>query len=252
VPSDRDRVVADPALLTAARARYTGRAPLVDVLWWLEHPGEPTPEGRPDPAVGLESRRRALYRPGAGGDDRLLDDEAAAARDAEDARAAVAAALAGRRPAARLLRPSRRPVRLLVAAGVAGLLLGGAAGALLVRPPGRPAALAVFDRAQREEDRPPASAPLPDGIDPASLRLLGSSSESGTAVYAARARDGRVCLVAVVLALEFRSTCTSVDAFRVDGLRLAYDARIDPADLSGAVRVQEIAATWSPSGPLRF
>jgi hypothetical protein len=110
----------------------------------------------------------------------------------------------------------------------------------------------VFDRAQRPDDRPPASAPLPDGIAASSLRLLGSSSASGTEVFAARARDGRVCLVAVVLALEFHSTCTTESAFALDGLRLAYDARVDPADLSGAVRIQEITATWSPAGAVRF
>jgi hypothetical protein len=138
---------------------------------------------------------------------------------------------------------------LVLAALVVGALSGYTAGRF-VRP-GAPA-LEVFDRAQREADRPPSTAPLPSGIRRSTLREVGSAATSGTVVYAAKARDGRICAIAVVLAADYVATCSSPTAFAEAGLTLAYEAIIDPTDDSGLITTQQISLTWSPDGSVRF
>jgi hypothetical protein len=257
VPSDWERVAGDPALLAALRRRYTGSGDVLDRLWWLEHPGATAPSGAEDPAAALERTRRGLYRPGADpqGSQRLARAEEAVAAD----RAAVTRALEevdAERPADRssaVARVPRASRALLAGAVAAALLLGAAAGFAAGRfvRPGAPA-LQVFDRAQREADRPPSSARLPDTVRRSSLREVGSASSSGTVLYAARATDGRVCLVAVVLAADAVLTCSTDTAFAEAGLSLGFEALIDPTDDSGTIRTQQISVVWRPDGAVRF
>jgi hypothetical protein len=259
VPSDWERVVDDPALLAAARLRYTGSGDVLDQLWWIEHPGAASPGGAADPAVRLLRDRQDLYRPG--GDPRRADalrrEESSIAADRDAARQALAESIAAgdRQPAgaARGSVPGAAR-RTLAGAVVAALVIGGAAGFAAARfsAAGRPAAVAVFDRRQTPDDRPPGTAPLPSNAVRPSLRHLATSSTTGAALYAARSRDGGICLVVVVRALEYRETCTSDAAFALSGLSMTFAAAVDPTDDSGIVRDREISPTWTPEGEVRF
>jgi hypothetical protein len=258
VPSDWERVAGDPALLAALRRRYAGSGDAMDRLWWLEHPGEPTPEGSEDPAAALDRARRELYRPGAAPQDagRLQAAEAAIAED----RDAVVRALRSldADPPARQRTGSpgaaRRRSRGVVAGAVAtALVLGAATGFAIGRfvHPDAPA-LQVFHRSQREADRPPSATHLPASIRRSSLREVGSASSSGTVLYGARATDGRVCLIAVVLVADTLVTCSTDTAFADGGLSLGFQALVDPVDDSNVIRMQQITVVWRPDGAIRF
>lgn len=259
VPSEWERVAADPALLSAVRARYAGSGDVLDQLWWLEHPGDASPGGALDPAVRLERDRQARYRPGAApvDTDAVHRDEAAVADDRAAARQALVEAAAELPRPVAAAPPGRAggvAVRTVAGALVAALAVGAVAGFAIghvigVRPA---AALAVFDRAQRQDDRPPGTAPLPSITVRSSLRRLGSSATTGVEVYAMRSRDGRVCMVAVVHAVRYLETCATDAAFDVDGLSMRFEAAVDPIDDSGVSADQEIEPTWSPDGSLRF
>jgi hypothetical protein len=259
VPSDRERVDADASLLAAARRRYAGRGDVADQLWWLEHPGTRSPSGADDPAPALEAARAQLYRPGGSSADpeALRSELAAVTADREAARAALREAEEeAERSASAPDRPSRlaSPARLLIGVALAALLAGAGVG-LAVGRFGRapsPAALARFDAGQRTADRPPSTAVLPTFVTPSSFRLLGSSSSTGVFAYGARAPDGRVCVIAVVLAQASYAACTSEAAFAVSGLELSLRANADPTDDSGAVSPVEISPRWSPDGAFTF
>lgn len=259
MPSDWERVAADPALLAALRRNDAGPGDPLDRLWWAEHPGEPTPAGLPDPAAAVETARRALFRPGAspGAADEVARASIAAEEGLLAARRALAAADAEMRarPAPGVgPGPSGGVRRLLVGPVVAALLIGAAAGfaggRFTARP--APAALAVFDRAQQADDLPPSIAVIPSAVLRRSTRLLGSSSPSGTSMYAARTADGRVCMLAVVLARYAAGSCTTDAAFTEAGLSLTFPASVDPQDDSGPAAPQELTPRWSPAGGLTF
>ncbi|GAA4755541.1 hypothetical protein GCM10025783_30900 [Amnibacterium soli] len=259
MPSDWERVAADPRLLAALRRRAAGPTDPLDRLWWAEHPGAPTPQGLPDPALRTEDARRALYRKGA------ARSEAVEAERAADAAAASLRALRRDLAAAEeevrgadggggtraAVRPARR---VLIGAVVAAVLIGAAAGWAAGRfgAPPHAAALTVFDRAQRADDRFPTAAEPPRAVDPGSTRFIGSSSASGTSVYAARASGDRVCLLAVVLAQHVVGSCTTEGAFAEAGLELSFPTSIDPQDDSGPAPPQELTPHWTPDGRLTF
>lgn len=254
--ADPQHVATDPGLLAAVQARYRGRGDVADQLWWLAHPGSTAPSGRPDPLVALEAARTALYRPGGGAPDPegLLRELSAADADREAARIALQEADTAT-PAPVSPAPRRRAgagiiAGVAAAALVVGLAIGLAAGLLAHARP--PAALGVFDVPQQPRDVPPYVAKLPAGVPPSSLRLLGSSSTTGAFAYAARTRDGRVCLVVVVLAASATSTCASEPAFAASGLSLSLFANVDPEDDSGFVQPREIDPTWTPDGRFSF
>jgi hypothetical protein len=115
-----------------------------------------------------------------------------------------------------------------------------------------PPALAVFDRAQRTDDLPPSVADVPRSVTRASMRYLASSTTTGVAVYAARTKDRRVCLIAIVLAARFTATCATEDGFAASGLSLAVQATVDPQNDSGFAALQEVDPTWSPTGRITF
>jgi hypothetical protein len=259
MPSDWERVGADPALLAALRRHHAGAGDPLDQLWWVEHPGERTPAGLADPAREVESARRALFQrdadPGAAAEvERAATTADADRRSALLALAAADAERASAPPAAAGPRAGRPARRVLAGAAVAPLVIGAgagyAAGRFLHGP--APAAFAVFDRAQRADDRPPSIADLPDAVVRASTRLLGSSTASGTALYAARTRDDRVCLLAVVLAERVIGSCASDAAFADSGLSLTFPTTVDPTDDSGVPPPQELSPEWSPEGRLTF
>ena len=258
VPSDQERVDADASLLAAVRRRYTGRGDVADQLWWLDHPGTRGPSGAEDPAPALEATRTELYRPGGSTADpeALRTELAAIAADREAARTALREAEA-ERPAPRSgIAPGRRSRRVPLVAGVAvaALLVGAGAGLAVgrfSRAPA-PAALARLDAGQRAADRPPSTAALPTFIVRSSYRLLGSSPSTGAFAYGARATDGRVCVVAVVLAQDAYAACTSEAAFAVAGLELSLHANADPTDDSGTVHPVEITPRWSTDGGFSF
>jgi hypothetical protein len=258
VPSDRERVGVDASLLAAVRRRYTGRGDVADQLWWLDHPGTRAPSGAEDPAPALDAARAELYRPGGStaDPDALRSELAATAADREAARAALRQAEAERPAPSSGIAPADRPRRMPLLAGVAvaALLVGAGAGLAVgrfSRAPA-PAALARFDSGQRAADRPPSSAVLPTFVVRSSYRLLGSSPSTGAFAYGARTADGRVCVIAVVLAQPSYATCTSEAAFAVAGLELSLHANADPTDDSGTVHPVEIDPRWSADGGFSF
>jgi hypothetical protein len=259
VPSDWERVAADPELLAALRRHDAGPDDPLDRLWWAEHPGEPTPAGLPDPSRGIEEARRALYRPDASPSaadevERAREADADSVRSVRRALAAADLEVLGVAPSARSsvgARPARRTILgAVVAAVLIGAAGGWAAGRFTAGPPS--SAPTVFARAQQPDDRPPAIAELPHAVVPASTRLLGSSSASGTSMYAARTVDDRVCLLAVVLARYVVGSCTTASGFARAGLSLTFPTTVDPQDDSGPAAPQQLSPTWSPEGDLTF
>ena len=280
MPSDWERVAADAALLDRVRRAYTGEGDAADHLWWLEHPGEPGPSGSPDPVEQLHRARAELYRPDPPGTaservaalERRIETDRAAVRAAlgvavrqapAPAPAAAAAAEPGPTgpsaraalaPAPRAPAGVRRPLRYRVAGAlVVALLAGGVLGALIARGTGAPsaAALSVFATRQHEDDRTGDGA-LPRFVVPGSTRLLGTSTTTGLRAFAARTRDGDVCLLGVVLESRFLASCTSREGFAAGGLRLVLQAEVDPEDDSGVIRPRQIEPTWSPDGTFAF
>ena len=258
VPSDRERVDVDAPLLAAARRRYAGRGDVADQLWWLDHPGTLAPSGVHDPVPALEAARAELYRPGGSAADpaALQRELAAAAADREAARTALREARAERPARTPDTGPVRRsrPARLVVGVAIAALLIGAGSG-LAVGRFGRsptPVALDRFQERQRPGDLPQSTAVLPTLVVRSTYRLLGSSPTTGTFAYAAKAKDGRVCIVAVVLAQASYAACSSTAAFAVSGLTLSLHANADPTDDSGFVHPVEISPTWSPDGTFSF
>jgi hypothetical protein len=258
VPTDEERVAADPALLAEARRRFAGRGDLRDHLWWLAHPGEPTPEGLADPAAAVAEARLDLYRRHGGDRHAAVAEAAAVEQDRALARRAVAETLATAPPvtAPAPVGTRRRGTRAagpLVAAVVAALVLGAIAGALVTRatavPPGGPPA--ALSAPQRDADLIEAAA-RPAFVDPHSTRLLRTLSTTGTRLYGARDRDGELCLVAVVLGSRSASTCTPEAAFRRDGLRIAVQATADPVDDAGTTPGVDLQAWWTPRGVVRL
>lgn len=255
VPSDWERVAADPALLTALRRRYPGSGDPLDHLWWTEHPGEPTPEGVEDPRAVLDRSRRDLYRPGAGPQDadRLAAAHEAITADREAAARALRSVDAVQLRAAPPAADRPRLRGLLAGLVLTALAVGAAGGFAAGRFVHQPApALKVFDRAQRGSDRPPPSAPLPSAVLRSSLREVGSAATSGSVVYGARTGDGRVCAVVVIAAVDYVATCSSPSAFADSGLTVAYQAIVDPTTDSERITRQRITLTWTPDGPVRF
>ena len=287
VPSDWERVAADAALLDRVRRAYTGEGDAADHLWWLDHPGEPGPSGSPDPAEQLHRARVELYRPDPPGTaskrvaalERRIETDRAAVRAAldvavrQDAAPAPAAvpvpvpvpvasepgptgppARAALAPAPHAAADLRRSPRYRVAGAlVVALLAGGVLGALIARGTGAPsaAALSVFATRQQEEDRT-GDRVLPRFVEPGSTRLLGTSTTTGLRAFAARTRDGDVCLLGVVLESRFLASCTSREGFAAGGLRLVLQAEVDPEDDSGVIRPRQIEPTWSPEGTFAF
>jgi hypothetical protein len=256
VPTDRARIDADASLLAAARRRYTGRGDLADHLWWLEHPGTRGPSGAEDPAPALDAARAGLYRPGGAAVDpeALRNELDALTADREAARSAVREAEAERSAPTPGLGRRSHPVRLVVGVALAALLIGAGAG-LAVGRFGRaptPAALGRFDVGQRQGDLPSSTAVLPTFVVRSSFRLLGASPSTGAFVYGATARDGRVCIIAVVLAESSYAACTSEAGFAVGGLGLSLHANADPTNDSGIAQPVEISPRWSPDGGFAF
>lgn len=257
--SDWERVGADAPLLAALRRHHAGSGDPLDQLWWAEHPGEPTPSGTPDPADAVEAARRSLFQRDAG-TGAAADVERAASAVATDREAARVALAAAEQERARSTTPplpprSRRPTRIVLAgAVVAALLVGGGVGFTTGRfaRATAPQALGVFHRAQRADDRPPSVADVPTFITRSTLRYLDSSTTTGVAVYAARTRDERICLIAIVLAARFTATCTTDEGFAASGLSLAIQAAVDPQNDAGFAELQEVHPTWSPAGRVTF
>lgn len=258
VPPDQERVEVDAALLAATRRRYAGRGDVEDQLWWLAHPGTRAPSGAEDPVPALEAARAGLYRPGASPTDSaaLLRELAAVSADRDAARTALHDAEAEREAQAPGAPNAVRshPVRMLLGVAIAALLIGGASGFAVGRFGRAPApvALARFAVRQQAADVPPSTAMLPASVIPSTYRLLGTSSSTGTFAYAAKAADGRVCLVAVLLAQAAYTSCTSEAGFAVAGLALSLHADTDPTDDSGVGKPVEIDPHWGPDGAFGF
>ena len=256
-----ERLVGDPALLADARRRYRGTGDLLDQLWWAEHPGEPTPAGRPDPSSTTESLRRDLYRPG--GAERasgtIAERLAATQVDRELGAEAFAAAEADAASRPGEPRPghaaARRSVPLLAAVvgAAAGVLLGIGVGVGVGDPARRPSAdvtaqaYGELSRTQRPIDLVDRAL-IPSFVRPSSVRLLRSYSSVGTQVYGARTTGGRVCLIAVVLASDPAASCTTRAAFAAAGLSLVVRARADPEDDSGHSPADELELLWQDDG----
>jgi hypothetical protein len=205
-----------------------------------------------DPEL-LESLRRAVYRAGASAADleRLGAERARLdAVPSADPRDAVAEPVAEPdRP-----RPARaRHARLLVTALLAtlALLLGAALGSLVRAPDRSPdapaAALAVFGRAPEARDDAVAAARVlvPTG---AAVRHLRSFSTVGVVVSGMRTRDGRICLLVVVLGADASAACVTERGFRTGGVAWSGSASADPVDDSGRRPTAVIEVRWRPTG----
>ncbi len=66
-----ERASADMAYRARVAAAYDGRRDVLDALWWLEHPDEATPSGRPSPYDEVRRLRAAVY--GVDADPRAID-----------------------------------------------------------------------------------------------------------------------------------------------------------------------------------
>lgn len=258
MPSDRERVADDPDLLADARRRYRGSGDLRDHLWWLDHPGEPTPEGVEDPAIAIERQARERFRPGGAlvDPERLREQEEQLASDRAAADAAVGETVAAIPVSggARAARRSRRPsVGAVVAMVVIALLVGGGAGAVAVRAQlaaaQRAPALAVFDREQRAADRPTTD-DLDLLLDRSSTRLLRSYSAIGLVAYGVRTPTGGLCLLVVVLGTQPTASCTNPAGFAQAGLTWIGTASADPVDDGGTRPVAQLRLVWMPAGTI--
>jgi hypothetical protein len=201
----------------------------------------------------LESLRRAVYRAGASAGDRerLRAEQARLdAAPSADPRDAVAepAAERDRRPPA-----GGRHASILVTALLAtlALLLGAAIGSL-ARAPDRTsvapaAALAVFQRAPEARDDAVAAARdlVPAG---AAVRHLRSFSTVGVVVSGVRTRDGRICLLVVVLGADASAACVTERGFLAGGVAWSGSASADPVDDSGRRPTAAIEVRWRPTG----
>lgn len=254
-----DEVERDPRLAAEVRARYTGGGDALDHLWWLEHPGRPTPAGVADPAEDLEAARRALYRADASGDPAAVQAaESRHRRDADLARAALEGALADRRAAVAsgdgrtAPTGSRRPRALVpLLAAVAGIAVGASvaawAAAQQAPVPDR-RALAVFTDAQRPETDLADAAAAPPFLVRRTLRRLHDWTSIGTSAYAARDDRGAVCLLVVVLGSRASTACTSERAFALGGLKVLTTATADPVDDAGTTPSEDLEIAWAPDG----
>jgi hypothetical protein len=267
MPSDWDRVTADAALLAEVRRRYRGAGDVLDQLWWIQHPGETAPSGRTDPEEALTAARRALYRPGVRPEEALaaMTDASRWIEDRALAKLAVLDAVSARRtpdpaPAPASVpgppRRSRRRVSLLLAGAAAVAILAGALIGRTTATGGGPAApaghaLEVLASPQRPDDRLALDL-RPRFVEPASTRLLAQYGTIGTAVYAARATGGEVCLLAVVLGTRIAGSCTTEAAFGSAGLLVAFQASADPVDDSGRLPQDDLRVRWSADGALRI
>ncbi|MDF2444596.1 MAG: hypothetical protein JWR01_2799, partial [Subtercola sp.] len=54
-------LLGDPEARAALASAYDGAHDVLDAVWWSEHPMEPTPGGRPDPAVDLQRLKTRAY-----------------------------------------------------------------------------------------------------------------------------------------------------------------------------------------------
>jgi hypothetical protein len=55
------QAIDDPAFLEAVGAAYRGRLAVLDALWWLAHPDDPAPDGRPAPSATLRALQRRAF-----------------------------------------------------------------------------------------------------------------------------------------------------------------------------------------------
>jgi hypothetical protein len=264
MPSDWERLSDDAALLAEVRRRYRGRGDPADQLWWTSHPGEDGPSGAPDPMIGLDADRVDLYRRGATGEqvDALTDQRVLLDEDRRLAQEALQEAIAARGPA----RPGTRPIGGSARAGsgaartvvtllagmsllAAGFVLGRSAGASAPQPTPTARAYRVLERPQETPDRIPATV-RPRFVRASSTRLLATYGSIGTEVYGARADDGRLCLLVVVLGAKPTGTCTTESGFTTAGLFVAFTAGADPVNDSGLRPSDQIGLLWMADGTL--
>ncbi|MDH2443261.1 hypothetical protein QDR37_04805 [Amnibacterium sp. CER49] len=255
----------DPAVLAEVRRRYRGRGDAADQLWWPSHPGQDGPSGAPDPAAALHAARANLYRRGATREQAaaLTAEQELLSADRRLAHEALLEALEARgRPSARdggsggSARAASRPTRmaLTVLAGISLLAAGYLVGRAAERP--APPAVASTARAYRVLERP-QEAPdrIPDTVRPrfvrsASTRLLATYGSIGTEVFGARADDGRLCLLVIVLGAKPTGTCTTESGFSAAGLFVEFAAGADPVNDSGLRPSDQIGLLWLADGTL--
>jgi len=120
------------------------------------------------------------------------------------------------------------------------------------------APVGVFDRAQEAWDIPDLVLPL--AFDVASLRSLNHHPpESGyqppAKMYAARMTSNLMCLVAVISADDYVSTCTLERNFPITGLRVYWKAPMETMPIEGGDTLSlptDQHAVWSPDGSLMY
>ena len=98
-----EQAIHDPSFLAAVDAAHRGRWAALDALWWLDHPADATPGGRPSPEAELRVLQRRLFAEDgdAAGDHAVAQAVHERERQIEAERAAIEQALA----AVRLGRP---------------------------------------------------------------------------------------------------------------------------------------------------
>lgn len=122
---------------------------------------------------------------------------------------------------------------------------------------GKLAPVGVFDRPQEAWDIPGFAMPLV--FDVASFRNLNHLPESTfqppAQIYAARMTSNMMCLVAVISADDYVSTCTLERDFPITGLRVYWKAPMETMPMEGGDPVSlatDQHAVWSADGSLMY
>jgi hypothetical protein len=116
----------------------------------------------------------------------------------------------------------------------------------------------VFERAQETWDIPDLA--LPPIFDAASFRSLNhhppeSTYQPPAKIYAARMTSNLMCLVAVISADDYVSTCTLERNFPITGLRVYWKAPMETMPIEGGDPVSMATdqhAVWSTDGSLMW
>lgn len=272
---DVDLVSSNPDLLSEFVRRYDGTNNPLDALWWMNHPMETAPSGRPSPLKQVRALEAIVY--GQPSPTRLAATERhrglVEAIEAEGVRtrAAIDAVLAaerqGRSEAAYQAHlPISGDVRVpkldgptwglsrkklatgVLAVAVVGALLGIALGSQIPKSAvDATGALAIFDKPQTAIDLPPVALDAP-GLSVQSFRTIADS----VSVYAARGTNGKdVCLVLVQPTGRSAASCVPADSFPRGGLNIkgSYQnpGSIQPDDPAAGV-FRQVDVTWLPDG----
>lgn len=263
-PDLYSRLVDDPGFRRRVEMHHSGDDDLVDVAWWLNHPDEESPSGRPSPAQAIRELQHQLYARSTSEENRHTAAEALHELQekvaASQARLMEAVARAEAHAAPALAASDTEAVRprkwwwSLAAAGGAAIIAAIGFGAGLVAadsnaapvssPPtaspttATPPVVSAFDQPQAAEDIPEW---IPAGFKNETFRSVTPQMEDSEArTFVARDDTNMICLVVIVPAAEeLFSSCALEHDIPLGGLRVQYREHVQGVD--GARGMERIA-----------